>query len=226
MEITRSEIIAQLSKTHDQIKEHPFRFNFDQQYIADYKHLLYHLTELWCDIIYRCNFESEQEKMLYRQFGGWIHDFRQELQTYHKDTFPMRYFDYYERMLQVTHIFIETGNMDVFYNIDVFFPDADDYKKRIFKVEKYQLITKELCGIDSSILPRYFPVDTTMETDDETVWECLDKDCYPYYRWDEERKRKFFEEWKRDIKPVLEWINAQHPKTEYKHRTWRSLKYS
>lgn len=79
----------------------------------------------------------------------------------------MQYFDYYERMLQVTHIFIETGNMDVFYNIDVFFPGGKD--KRVFKVEKYQLITKELCGIDSPILPRYFPVDTTMEADDKIV---------------------------------------------------------
>ena len=227
MENTKSEIIVQLSKTHDQIKEHPFRFNFEPQYIPDYKHLLYHLTELWCDLIYRCNFDSEQEKMLYRQFGYWIHDYRQELRSWRRDYFPLQYFDYYERMLQVTHIFIETGSMDTFYNIDCFFPDGREKREtRVDKVERYILVTKELCGIDSPILPKYFPADTTMETDDELIWECLDKECYPFYRWESDKKQEFFESWKRDTKPVLEWLNAQHPETPYKHMPWRSLKMS
>lgn len=230
MENIKLETIAKykvrLQKMHDIIKEHPFRLSFESQYMADYKHCLYALSEIWSGLIYKTAFDPE-EKQLYRQFGYWIHDYRQELRSWRRDYFPMQYFDYYERMLQVTHIYIETGNMDTFYNIDCFFPDGREKREtRVDKVERYILVTKELCGIDSPILPKYFPADTTMETDDELIWECLDKECYPFYRWESDKKQELFESWKRDTKPVLEWLNAQHEETPFKHMTWRSLKMS
>lgn len=232
MENINPEILSKykvrLKTIHDIIKEHPFRLSFDQTYMSDYKHCLYELSEVWSDFIYSHS-KDVQKGVLLRQFGYWIHDYRQELRTYKKDYFPMQYFDYYERMLQVTHIFIETGNLDTFYNIDCFFPNGTDYnglKNRVNQVEKYILVTKELCGIDSPILPKYFPADTTLETDEDLVWECLDKECYPFYRWEQDKKLEFFESWKRDTKPVLEWLNAQHKETTFKHRTWRSLKMS
>ena len=109
MNLNKTDVLSAMQKTHDIIKEHPFRTGFGVQYISDYKNMLYTLSKDWCDYIYRCDHSPEEQSRLY-QFGEWIHNFRQELRTYYKDTFPMQFFDYYEQMLQVTHIFLNTGN--------------------------------------------------------------------------------------------------------------------
>lgn len=104
---TKENILRQMEQIHDEIKRHPFRVTFATSDIAEYKHLLYELTNVWCDLIYYCHHETEEEKKIYHMFGYWIHDYRQELRTYHKDTFPMEFFPYYEQMLQVTHNYIK-----------------------------------------------------------------------------------------------------------------------
>lgn len=217
--MNKIEIISRLEKVHDEIKRHPFRFNFATEYVASYKLLLYELTEVWCDMIYHCDELTESEKKLYRQFGYWIHDYRQELRTFRKDYFPMQYFDYYEQMLQVTHRYIDTGEFDTFYNIDSFFSDG----KRYDRVEKYQLITKELCGIDSPELPRFFPVSRKLCVDDEKMIHYFRTNIAFSHKSSEEQE-KAFETWQQTMKPILEWINENLiTKTDYEHPTWQSV---
>lgn len=220
MAYTKNDIISRLSKTHDNIKRHPFRDNFAAEHISDYKYLLSELTDIWCDYIYRGEHESETEQALLRQFGYWIHDYRANLRTWVKHEFPMSYFDYYERMLQVTHNFIKTGELFEFYNIDCVWKNGI----RRDNVEHYKLITKEMCGIDSPILPRYFPVNFSMQDDEELIQRYLEKDGYPYYNWAADKRQEFFEQWKVNVKPVLNWLNSQHDETEFKHGTWMSVK--
>lgn len=211
---------AKLQKVHDIIKKHPFRDSFDPKWISDYKHCLYELTSVWADYIYRGAFASESEKKIAWQFGYWIHNYRQELRTYIKDSFPMRYFDYYERMLQVTHLFIETGSMEFYYDIDCLWNDAGILYRN---VETYELITKEKCGIDSPILPRYFPVKYSLVADDDKIKKYFETD-YTFRNDTEEKRAERFQEWVTNVKPVIEWINSRHEETPAKHATWVSVK--
>lgn len=219
MELTKSDIIRRLSYVHDEIKRHPFRDSFAEEYISDYKYLLDELTKIWCDYIYRSEHESDEEQILLRQSGYWIHDYRATLRPWAKHEFPMYHFDYFECMIQVIHNFIESGELFEFYNIDCVWNNG----VRRNSVEHYKLITKEMCGIDSPILPRYFPVNFSMQTDDELVRQYL-LDGYPYRKWDKDKRCEYFEQWKLYTKPVLDWLNSQHAETEFKHGTWMSVK--
>ena len=131
----------------------------------------------------------------------------------------MQFFPYYEQMLQVTHNYLNTGNMDVFYNLDCFFTESGERK---IKSKKYELITKEKCGIDSPELPRYFPVGNKLCVNDDKMKEYfLTRFHYP--EKSEEERLANFETWKRDLKPVLEWINANLVKDALEHRPWESV---
>lgn len=215
---TKEEVHDLLRKIHDDIKRHPFRVGFETRYVAGYKRLLYELTEAWCKIIYYCKDATEEEERLYQQFGKWIHDFRQELCTWDRDKFPMSLFPYYEQMLQITHIYLDTGILDTYYNPDPFW---DKQGQRWRRVEKYQLITKEMCGIDSPVLPRFYPVGTKIITD-ERVKEYFLKEKYYYPNKSEEERLALYEEWKRDTKPVLDWINSNITDDKWTHPVWKA----
>ena len=221
MNLNKTDVLSAMQKTHDIIKEHPFRTGFGVRFIADYKNMLYTLSKDWCDYIYRCDHSPEEQSKLY-QFGEWIHNFRQELRTYYKDTFPMQFFDYYEQMLQVTHIFLNTGNLDVYYNLDYFFPNGKNDSSRFCKSERYEYITKEKCGIDSPILPRYFGTQASLVTDDDAALEHINT-CWAYRNKTDEERKEIFEKWKRETKPVIEWVNSRHEETEVKQSLWRSM---
>ena len=214
---TKDEAHRQLRQIHDEIKRHPFRMTFAVSDIPEYKHLLYELSRVWCDFIWYCSELTDEERKLYRQFGRWIHDYRQELRTYHKDTFPMELFPYYEQMLQVTHIYLDTGIMDTYYNPNCFW-DKDDKRHR--RVEKYQLITREMCGIDSPALPHYYPVTTKLVTDERVKEYYLTKYFNPAKS--EVERLALYEEWKRDVKPVLDWINSRIEDDTWEHRPFES----
>lgn len=219
MEYNKKDILSRMKNIHDEIKQHPFRLAFSDEYIPSYKHLLYELTEIWCDLIYHCNDLTDEEQKLYRQFGSWIHDYRQELRTYRKDSFPMEYFDYYEQMLQVTHRYIDTGEIDTFYNIDCFFTE----KGREKRVEKYQLISKEICGIDSPELPRYFPVSRKLCTDDEAMRQYF-KTNFSFRDKSVEEQERLYDMWRQNVKPVLVWINNNLvSKHDFSHSLWKSV---
>lgn len=201
MSFEKLDIMSRLSRCHDEIKAHPFRVSFEQKYIKDYKNLLYQLTEIWADLIWRCDEIPEFEQHRLRMFGEWIHDFRQYLRMWDGATFPMQFFDYYEQMLQVTHIYIESGDYSTYYNLNCYFNN----KGRYAKSTKYVWITEEKCGIKSSILPRYLPVGITFITDDDVAREYFSTGWYAS-RGKQEADTDF-EFWQNNTKPVLEWLN-------------------
>lgn len=217
---TRDEIHREMRRVHDEIKRHPFRVGFEARYIPEYKNLLYELSRQWANLIWHCSGLTDEETRLFRQFGGWIHDYRQELRTYHKDTFPMELFPYYEQMLQITHIYLDTGEFNVYYNPDPFWDEND---KRYCRVEKYQLITKEMCGIDSPVLPGFFAV-TTRSVTDERVREYFLKEKYYNPPKSETERLELYAEWVHDVKPILDWINAGIKDSKWEHRPWHSLR--
>lgn len=217
---TKVELISQLEQIHDEIKRHPFRYSFDTEDIDSYKHLLYELGKAWGNLIFRCNEWNEDEHKLYRQFSYWIHDYNENLRLYNKNSFPMELFDYYERMLQVTHRYLNTGEFDTFYNIDVRRINGNREKY----VEKYQLITKELCDIDSPELPRFYPIGRKLCVDEDTMKNYLEHHSYTYQNKPEEQKR-ILENWKQNVKPILVWINENLVnKTDYEHEAWETMK--
>ena len=227
MSVNTKDIRVKMSDLHDKIKSHPFRYNFEVEYISDYKHLLYQLSELWSNLIYqRDDARTKEEQRLLYQFGDWIHNYRQELRTYYKTTFPMQYFDYYEQMLQITHIFVDTGIMERFYSIDIAW-NSDTTPQREDYIETYQLITKEICGIDSPYLPAYLPLKRSMVLDDELIREYI-QDAYSYRNKTEKERQQIFEDWKANVKPIIDWLDKSQrggEQTEYRHGTWMSLKY-
>ena len=216
---TKDEVHRQLRQIHDEIKQHPFRMTFQTRDIASYKRLLYNLTEAWCNLIWHCSELTDEEQRLYRQFGRWIHDYRQELRTWDKEKFPMDLFPYYEQMLQITHIYLDTGIFDTYYNPDCFWDEQD---KRYSRVEKYQIITKEMCGIDSPVLPKFFPVSTRLVTDERVKEYILTR--YPYDKSKTEQSRlEEYAEWERNTKPILEWINSNiKDDCKWTHPAWKS----
>ena len=232
MSVDTKDIRVKMSDLHDKIKSHPFRYNFEAEYISDYKHLLYQLSELWSDLIYQKdeNRTKEEQRLLY-QFGDWIHNYRQELRTYYKTTFPMEFFDYYEQMLQMTHIFVDTGIMERFYSIDIAWngntsPLKSGHKREDY-IETYQLVTKEMCGIDSPYLPAYLPLKRSMVLDEEAIREYI-QHAYPYRNKTDEERQQIFDDWQTNVKPIIEWLDKSQrdgEPTEYRHGTWMSLKY-
>lgn len=217
MSFKKLDIVSRLSKCHDEIKSHPFRVNFDKKYVGDYKYLLYHLSEIWCDLIWRCEDLSDTERARLRYFDGWIHDYRQRLRSWDKTSFPMWFFDYYEQILQVTHVFIDTGECPEYYNLDVYF--IGDAREIIST--KHIWVTEEDCGIKSDILPRYFPVGATFVIDEEAIKKrILDQ------IWSDRSESAMndrFKYWLQNTKPVLEYLNGLRKSIEHTLPIWHSM---
>ena len=218
MSSAKQDILSRLSKCHDQIKEHPFRTSFASEYISDYKYLLYHLTEIWCDLIWRCDELTDMERARLRYFDGWIHDFRQYLRTWDKTSFPMWCFDYYEQMLQVTHTFIDTGEYPEYYNLDVYFIG----NAREVISTKHIWVTEESCGIKSEILPCYFPIGATFVTDEEAIKRRIHDQIWSDRS--ESAMEARFEYWLKNTKPVLEYLNSCCKSIEHTLPIWHSMK--
>ena len=91
----KKELLDELRRQHDLIKEHPFRQEMNTRYCKSYKDALYDLSEIWAKIIYDTKFTTKEEERKYKQFGGWIHNYRARLQMYYPYTFPMVFMDYW-----------------------------------------------------------------------------------------------------------------------------------
>lgn len=209
---------AKLKKEHDIIKTHPYRTNFNPEWKSDYIECLFNLSRVWSDYIWRGDYNTEEEKKLMRQFGRWVHNYNQELLICRRPNRELRRFDYFERMIQVTHEFIDTGSLPEYYELSYLWNS-----KHIGStyVEKYRLITKEMCGIDSKILPCYLPMNYSVRADSEAIREHIMTD-YHFSRKTAEEKESIYENWLSEVKPVLDWINSNHDETEWKHAVWES----
>lgn len=215
-------LLSELQKVHDEIKNHPFRASFSEDDIPSFKNAMYYMTQLWSDLAYRVQHDTDEEVFKYRQFCGWIHDYRQVMRSWDKKTFDMRYFDYFEQMLQVTHTYLNTGYMDVFYNPDTIWDkDGNRYESTS---SRYEWITEEMCGIKSTYLPGYLCTSYRYNIDDEDVKQYILIDWYRPHMTDGEKLAEF-DKWKKEIKPVLEWVHKTYsPDNEHIHPVWKSTR--
>lgn len=214
--------IDRLQEYHDILKVHPYRSDFDPKYAGDYNQLMYELSVAWSDYIWNTPKSSEYEKEKFRLFGWWIHDFRQLL-GYRANYFPRYFFNYYEQMLQVTHRFLETGDIDAFYNPEDVIDVATGNKLRVSM--KYQFITSEICGVDSDILPCYLPIDYLYDIDQHTVISYFNS-YWTYKNMSDEERNKLIDYWYKNTLPVLEWINSQCKTTDKILPLWKSIRTS
>lgn len=218
---SKNGILCDMRKIHDEIKRHPFRITLNADDIATYKELLYELTNVWCDLTYHCIGISTDEQKLLHQFCYWIHDYRAILKSWDTTSFPIEYFDYFEQMLQITHIYLDTGSLEYFYNPDWITVKEYGCSVRKRKITKYELITKEKCGIDSAELPQYFPVEAKLCINDELVKKWFQNNL-PYSNKTENERQAAFDYWLKNTKPVLEWVNGRVKDNNLNSDIWKS----
>lgn len=214
--------IDKIQKYHDIIKEHPFRMDFDQKFAGDYNYLMYQLSVAWSRYIWDTPKASEYEKQKFRQFGEWIHDYRQTL-GYNANYFPTYMFNYYEQMLQITHKFLDTGDIDVFYNPETIHEMGTGNKKRASV--KYQFMTSEICGVDSPILPCYLPVNYKYNIDQSEIINYFNTYWY-YKQLPEDERNSIIEYWYKNTLPVLEWINNNCAESSFVLPLYKSIRIS
>ena len=109
-------------------------------------------------------------------------------------------------MLNVTHTYLDTGSMNVFYTPYVYGENGIEKSSAIG--ERWILVTKELCGIDSPDLPRYFPVTLKLCVDSEKMKKYfLNKKFFLSNKMSDDQKLSYFYKWENDTKPILLWLN-------------------
>lgn len=199
MKYLKKDVLLQMREVYNTIKEHPYRATFEIKDIASYKRALHNLSDIWGNLLYCCEDVTEEEKYRYKKFSKWSHNYRAELRLDIKDNFPMDLYEYYDNMLEVTRVFLDTGNMDEYYAIECLISDGN----HIRRFERFKWITKEMCGIDSSILPCYLCVSRKYCVDDTVMKDYIFKEKY----LTEEKKEEVFNSWVKDDKPVLIWVN-------------------
>lgn len=103
----QEEIYKELSNIHDAVKNHPWRMEFQDKYLKDYRSLLYKFSGKFFDIIKN----SEQTKIAEHPPYGFEHDFNSAIFG-----LPQEYaIIHVERCIGSIHKFIDTNNFDEYY---------------------------------------------------------------------------------------------------------------
>lgn len=210
MTITSEEkALDRLQKAHDDLKQCRFRTTSALEDLGEYVVQLWELSDAWSNFCWRVQREESKQKML-KNFCYWIHDYNSVVGNVRnrRDVGVARYwFPYFEAMLNVTHVFLESGDLSVFYNPYVYAENKNAGKGGTVG-ERWCLVTSEMCGIESSELPRYFPVTLPLCTNSEKMKTYfLEKRWYGFRDISIEQRLKYYEDWEHDLKPVLNWIN-------------------
>lgn len=201
--VKKDEWLVRLRQAHDRVKDHPYRLALSYRYVRDYKNALYDLSEVWAEYIYYGDHSTTEEEKKFYQFGRWIHNYRARLQMYYPDTFPESLLDYYEQMLQVTHTYLDTGNMDVMYVLD---SCINKQGEKVWVSEKYEWTTSESIGIESAILPRYLPKKHKLIADEKTIYDVINSG-YNLYKESQEQRDEWCAFWTRETKPIIDKLN-------------------
>lgn len=199
--------IDRLQKAHDDLKSCQFRMTLCKEDLPEYIAQLWELSDAWSNLCYKVD-RPEHDKKLFREFCAWIHDYNSLLLRIGRNlTRVKEWLPYFEAMLNITHVYLDTGCTDVFYNPFVYSEtQRDDSVSAIG--ERWHFVTKELCGIDSSELPRYFPVTLPLCTDTAKMKKYfLEKRYYGLRVVSAEQRLEDFVKWESDVRPVLLWIN-------------------
>ena len=200
--------LSRLQKAHDDLKKCRFRETFSNEDLPEYIAQLYELSDAWSNYCYRVE-RPEPERTMVRKFCSWIHDYNSVVLhiRFRSDVNIARYWiPYFEAMLTITHIFLDTGDMSVFYNPYVY---ADSKREKGNAIgERWCLVTSDACGIESAELPRYFPVTLPLCTDSEKMKKYfLERRSYGLRYVGVEQRTQDYLNWEQNMKPILIWVN-------------------
>lgn len=204
--LDKSKALDRLQRAHDDLKSCRFRITLSEGDLPEYISQLWELSDAWSNLCYFVG-RPAQEQRLVKSFCSWIHDYNSLLLRIRRNnTLVKTWLPYFEAMLNVTHTYLDTGNMDVFYNP---FIHSESGRNSLTSLgERWCLVTQEMCGIDSPELPRYFPVTLPLCTDSEKMKKYfLEKRWYGFKNVSVEQRLQDFMEWELTVKPVLIWVN-------------------
>lgn len=97
-----------LRELHDAVKSHPYRMEFKEEHLSDYRKLLYTLSGVFFD-----NFkQSEQCKKAKYPPYSFEHDFNSAIYSFEKDTNSLAHV---ETCIGIIHRYIDTGVLNEYY---------------------------------------------------------------------------------------------------------------
>lgn len=207
----QKDALIRLREAHDDLKACAFRTTLSPNDLPEFVTQLWELSDAWTQVCYYSPYPgtTDKEKKLFRKFCSWLHDYNSITGRIRNHPYPLGYtlaktwLPYFEAMLNVTHNYLDTGAMDVFY-----IPRS---QKHGLTGERYQLVTSEMCGIDSPELPWYFPTSMPLLTDTEKMrnyyLNTLPAQRFSFTGDETEFRLSLFEQWQRDLQPVCIWIN-------------------
>ena len=198
--MTKQDALERLQRAHDMVKEHPYRYNFSEEFMEDYADRLLELSDAWCTLIYRADI-ADGEQRLMKKFGEWIHNYNASIigRRIRRDLIP-----FYDGVLSVTHRYLDAGEINGYYALEYRYDDNNYYGARKEIPIWFYLVTKESCGIDSPDLPLFFPKTERLSDSKEALRKYLDK-----YFWNKstEYRDKFADDWEANLLPVIQWHN-------------------
>lgn len=105
--------MEKLKQLHDEIKEHPYRVLNEEKHLAEYKNLLYKLS----DAFYFAVIETK-----YKVAKNLVHDFNGAITNLGRDKYRYAAINdfHIEYCIGVVHKFIDTGTIDEF---QTYYPD-------------------------------------------------------------------------------------------------------
>ena len=195
--MTKEEALNNLRMAHDAVKEHPYRSNFSNTYERDYAEKLYDLSGAWGNLIYLSDM-PEEERTVLKRFGDWIHNYNASLCGHRINRLLI---PYYEAVLQVTHRYLDSGDLSSYWSLE--YRDTGKGYRLVVQTRFY-LVTKELCGIDSPELPRYFPATERLSENEDAVLSYIQK---RFFNKNQAQINSVFEDWKTNLLPVVKWHN-------------------
>lgn len=206
----QKDAMTRLQDAHDDLKACAFRTTLAPEDLPEFVTQLWELADAWTQVCYYNNGgRSEEEQRLFRKFCSWLHDYNSITLRMRNHPYPSGYLltkawlPYFEAMLNVTHTYLDTGTMDVFY--------IPCHQRYAVTGERFQLVTSEMCDFDSPELPWYFPTNIPLVTDEEQMRDYfLNKLMVSKYSFtgdETEYRLSLFEKWKRDLRPVCVWVN-------------------
>lgn len=194
-----------LRRAHDDLKQCRFRSTLSEEDLGEYSTQLWELSHAWTDLCWHVDRDEAEQRQM-QGFCHWIHDYNGIILRARNLGVVRYWVPYFEAVLNVTHNFLDTGYMDVFYNPYVY---ADGKRlEDVHKIGRWCLVTSDMCGIESQILPRYFPVTLPLCTDLEKMEKYFLKERW--YRFKDvsvEQRTKDYKEWEQNVRPILIWIN-------------------
>jgi len=99
--------MEKLIELHDNIKNHPYRLNREEKYLAVYKRLLFDLSE---------KFYEELQTSKYKNATNMIHDFNASVANIGRENYnDSMAVAHVERCLGTIHIFIDTNKVESFW---------------------------------------------------------------------------------------------------------------